>query len=215
MSATKVVEIFHQVREQLVKGELPAGAQLRDTDLAVQYGVSRNTAREVLSNMRVAGLVQHQANKGFFVAKLSQKDVEDIYQVREILELQAIERLPEASPDLRQKLFDAFKEADESSHEKDWMSYMAGSLNVHRQLVATLGSPLFDDFFSNIVAKLRIAFAEARVPDDFQQPWAERDKQIYELIAAGERFTARALLKTYLDEAKIDVLEIIQSRGRE
>lgn len=91
---------------------------------------------------------------------------------------------------------------------------MADSLIVHRRLVATLDSPLLDDFFANIIAKLRLAFAQAREPEDFQRPWAEQDRLIYEQLKSGNRKTAQALMRDYLEDSRIAVLEILQSRER-
>ncbi|BCW44710.1 GntR family transcriptional regulator [Arthrobacter sp. StoSoilB5] len=64
-----------------VSGKLPAGARLRETDLANQLGVSRVPVREAIRVLEVEGLVSTVARGGVFVASLSFKDVQDFFEV--------------------------------------------------------------------------------------------------------------------------------------
>ena len=72
-----------------------------------------------------------------------------------------------------------------------------------------IGSALLDQFFRTILAQLRLLFSAAPDERRFQLPWIERDRELYDLILAGEHRRASKKLTDSLDrseEALIDLL---------
>ena len=68
------------------RGELRPGDRIRQESLAAAHGASRAPVREALRILQADGLVTTVANTGAWVARLSQAECEEIYQVRERLE---------------------------------------------------------------------------------------------------------------------------------
>lgn len=79
-------QVAAQLREQMMSGELPAGAQLPSmAQLQVMYGVSSTVIRNALSELRRDGLVIGQQGKGVFVrdgiaATAGTADLEEVIQ---------------------------------------------------------------------------------------------------------------------------------------
>ena len=67
-------------------GELPAGARLRESDLATRFKISRTPVREVLRRLAMQGLAIHEPNHGAVVATISEDQITELYLVRETLE---------------------------------------------------------------------------------------------------------------------------------
>lgn len=78
------------LREAILDGVLPPGTWLRETDLAVELGVSRTPIREAITRLHNEGLVARTASSGAVVASLSLEDVLAVYAVREALEATAV-----------------------------------------------------------------------------------------------------------------------------
>ena len=78
------------IRDQILSGELIAGDRLRQDDLAEMFGVSTMPIREALRHLQAEGLVTFHANRGATVAKISVSEYEEIYQIREELEVLAV-----------------------------------------------------------------------------------------------------------------------------
>lgn len=74
------------VRDQIMNGEHPPGSRLVEDRLAAELGVSRNPVREALRVLQAEGFVEMIPRKGAVVASLSDREVEEIFEVRSALE---------------------------------------------------------------------------------------------------------------------------------
>jgi len=78
------------IRQLIVGGALPMGAQLSEATLAAQLGISKTPVREALLRLRVDGLIDIQPQRGTFVFSLTPRQVEEICLFREVVELTAV-----------------------------------------------------------------------------------------------------------------------------
>jgi len=81
------------LRTAIVGGELKPGQELISTELANQIGVSQATLRDAIYILSVEGLVDTVAYHVPTVAKLSKKDIEDLFSVRNMMEIFAITQI--------------------------------------------------------------------------------------------------------------------------
>ncbi|KVF77233.1 GntR family transcriptional regulator [Burkholderia sp. FL-7-2-10-S1-D7] len=80
------------LREMIVNGELQAGERLVERDLAERFGISRIPMREAIQRLEREGLLEIFRNRGAVVRMLSPSDVQEIYDMRALLEGDAIYR---------------------------------------------------------------------------------------------------------------------------
>lgn len=78
--------VFHTLREAILKGELKPGERLMELQLAAKLGVSRTPIREAIRMLEQEGLAVTVPRKGAEVAKMTEKDMEDVLQIREALD---------------------------------------------------------------------------------------------------------------------------------
>lgn len=81
--------IVEAVREAIMSGELPPEAPLRQEDLAQRFAASRPPVREALKQLEMEGLILYRARRGYIVAPLLVADVEEIFEIRSLLEVRA------------------------------------------------------------------------------------------------------------------------------
>jgi DNA-binding GntR family transcriptional regulator len=74
------------VRELVITGELGAGEQLRQRDLAVRFGVSQTPVREAMRRLESEGLLVCDTHRGFTVVTPGDGRVEENFQIRAALE---------------------------------------------------------------------------------------------------------------------------------
>lgn len=91
----RVNEIAATLRERIIRGELQPGQRLVEQTLANDLSVSRVPIREALHILRGEGFVSATPNRGMVVHPLSEQDVEDLFEVREVLEVFAVRRAAE------------------------------------------------------------------------------------------------------------------------
>lgn len=87
-----------ELRHWIVDGRLPAGERINEVHLARQLGVSRTPLREALSRLAAEGALKSVARFGFFVRPLTLEEFEQIYDIRPILDPEALRMagLPDA-----------------------------------------------------------------------------------------------------------------------
>lgn len=79
-------QAYRTIRDQILAGTLPGGHWLREADLAREIGVSRTPVRESLHRLAAEGLVLYQQNRGMQVQSWRIEDLEEIFDLRALLE---------------------------------------------------------------------------------------------------------------------------------
>jgi DNA-binding GntR family transcriptional regulator len=89
-----VLRVVDGIKQLIVSGDLLPGQQIRQEQMAATLGVSRLPVREGLRQLVADGLVTHEHNVGFAVARLSRSEFDQIYLMRRLLETEVIASLP-------------------------------------------------------------------------------------------------------------------------
>ena len=96
-SASLAEQVYETLRERLRSGAMSWDEPLREVALATQLGVSRTPVREALARLASEGLIR-VGGRSFAVPALSEEDIEEIYDLRVLLETEAI-RQAAAAPE--------------------------------------------------------------------------------------------------------------------
>lgn len=79
-------KVYHELRSDILTGIFKDKEELKETTLAKAYGVSRTPVREAIRQLALEGLVDTIPNRGAFVHSIHEKDVNDVYAMRSVLE---------------------------------------------------------------------------------------------------------------------------------
>ena len=100
------------LRQRILEGEFRPGTQLQELPLASSLGVSRNTMREAIRILSLEGLLRRSLHRGAAVSQLSLRDVQEIYQLRRMLELPAVLAARSPDPGLLEEIRSAVEQFD-------------------------------------------------------------------------------------------------------
>ncbi|WP_280438295.1 GntR family transcriptional regulator [Nocardia carnea] len=89
-----VAHVVDGIKRMIVSGELLPGQPLRQEQMAAVLGVSRLPVREGLRQLVADGLVTHEHNVGFAVARLTREEFDQVYLMRRLLETEVLRSLP-------------------------------------------------------------------------------------------------------------------------
>lgn len=89
---TLVDQSYRKLRAGIIKGEFAPGEKLRIAKLKSYLAIGPTPIREALSRLTFSGLVIAEPNRGFFVKKISEPEMKDIYEIFAEIELLALER---------------------------------------------------------------------------------------------------------------------------
>ena len=79
------------IRARILSGDLKPGQRIRQDELARSLGVSRMPVREALRKLETEGLITFYPHRGAVVCSISLEEFDEIYRIREELELLAVQ----------------------------------------------------------------------------------------------------------------------------
>jgi len=202
LSLSLADQIALELRADIIGGRLLPGMALVEVDLVKAYNASRNTIREALHRLGQEGLTRYVRNKGVMVRRLEREEVRDLFVVRRTLELQAIAGSGALTDDQAGHMQNAIEATTLAREREDWRAVATHSLLFHQRIVGLMRSPLFDEFFAQVIAQLRLVFCAAPDEQRFQLPWLERDREIYALLVKGDKPAAQEAMSVYLQDSE-------------
>jgi DNA-binding GntR family transcriptional regulator len=141
-------KIHTELRRMIIMGRLRPNEKLDIQELAEKYGSSVTPVREALQMLSQEGLVTIKARSGYFVAFVTLKELRDLLDMREILEMATIERAVERISDAQLAALDNIHSGYTGDDDESYDRYTDENHNFHmiiaeaagnRELAATLG----------------------------------------------------------------------------
>lgn len=81
--------IYSALRRRLMTGHYAPGSQLKEAEIAAEFDLSRTPVRAALSQLVAQGLLVAEANRGVFVAEWTERDLQEVFSLRRLLEANA------------------------------------------------------------------------------------------------------------------------------
>jgi len=95
---SRQADVFFSLKRDIVFGRLRANERLPEEELAVRFGVGRYVIRAALEELDRCGLIKKRPNRGAVVIAYTDGEIEELYDMRELLHRQAVERMPLPAP---------------------------------------------------------------------------------------------------------------------
>jgi DNA-binding GntR family transcriptional regulator len=206
---TTAQQLADGLSERIMAGAFGPGDRLRESAIAAELGVARNTIREAVRILELTGLVRYEVNRGAVVIAPTPENVEALYTARERLETAAAARAPR--PEQLEAITKAFGDLVKATKTGDPMKIVDRDLAFHQAIVATLDSSRLDDFYAAMTKELRFyltVLSKDETPDE-----VVADHQvIVDAIRAGDRDRAVAEIREHIDTSVQRLTQILAER---
>jgi DNA-binding GntR family transcriptional regulator len=188
---SRTVAVLEAIKHAILVGELTPGRPLVETDLATVLGVSKTPVREALKTLAGAGLVTMHAYKGAVVRTLDDEQARHIYDLRLLLEPEALARAVAARYDWQQA-HDALDRADTSA---DQAERSLANRDFHHELYAGCGNPLLVRMLDDLRDQTALVSAAAWRHDPtfppFTPSWEHEAAEHRSVLNAAEEGAAQ------------------------
>jgi DNA-binding GntR family transcriptional regulator len=187
-SRTQYVQ--EEIKRRILTGQLSPGQALVETELAAQFGVSKTPVREALKTLAGTGLVVMNHYKGVTVRMVDADMAREVYDVRLLLEPEALRRTVRRGAGL-----DAAREAlRRAGQATDTAERSLANREFHRALYLPCGNPLLGRMLDEVRDQAALVSAVAWSADPSWEREAAEHRRILRLAEQGDADgAARAL----------------------
>lgn len=207
-------KIANQLRVDIIKSKYATGDKISEKDLAQQFDVSRSSVRSALQMLASEGLLQTLPNGRRKVAGFGPRQLQDLYDIRWLMENQALELLFEKRQTVYPKLVQVlgvieqkyrYKSTDTHWHDLDVL--------FHKNLVASADNLFLSNAWESSI-QVWYALMSFQHPANqgghYDGEFFCKHRHLYELILSGDR-AAFPELKRHIQEDKESADLILRS----
>ena len=205
--------VFNTLREAILKGELKPGERLMELQLAAKLGVSRTPIREAIRMLEQEGLAVTIPRKGAEVAKMTEKDMEDVLQIRDALdELAASIACEQMTKEQLDTLTETMHEFEESTKSKDLKKIAAADVQFHDIIYQATGNPKLVNMLNNLREQMYRYRLEYIKDEDKRQILQLEHEKILAALRLRHMAEAKAVARGHIDNQEITVLKNLKER---
>jgi DNA-binding GntR family transcriptional regulator len=146
-----------RLRREILSGRIGPGERLVEEQLTRRLGISRAPLREAMRLLAQQGLVEHIPRRGARVATLSDDDVRELYEVRDVLERHAVVSMP-PGPDLA-GLRAALEVMRKATEADDRLELANAHRRFHTEVVALSGNRQLAELYSSVLVRIQLYMA--------------------------------------------------------
>jgi DNA-binding GntR family transcriptional regulator len=197
------------LRQRILNGELRPGTPLQEVPLSASLGVSRNTMREATRILSLEGLLKRSIHRGVAVSQLSLKDVQEIYQLRRMLEIPAVLAARSNHSDVLPELQNALEGYEGAVRRRDWVRAVEFDLQFHSLLIRFLHNRRLELFYQRVIGELRMGMVLVDRRHDDPGGLVPVHRKICQLVAAGKLKQCATVLARHLDDSKFRLSKVM------
>lgn len=210
---TRAGDVLLRMRSDIIGCDLKPGLKLRFEALRDRYDASFSTLREALSRLVAEGLVIAEEHRGFVVAPISAADLNDLTDVRVLMEKECFTRaIARGDDDWEAGMIAAFHRMDRLQARLGAKYYLSGEWAqlhgaFHFSLVRACGSPNLLEIRHKLYER---AHRYRRISAKFRPHWRPKEtehKAIMDALLARDAAKATKLIERHIRETTRNVLE--------
>ncbi|WP_433301815.1 GntR family transcriptional regulator [Actinoplanes sp. CA-030573] len=176
-----------RLRRDILSGRTAPGERLVEEQLTRRLGISRAPLREAMRLLAQQGLVEHIPRRGARVATLSDTDVRELYEVRDILERHAVATMPERpDPAGLRAVLDVMRRATEAG---DRLELANAHRRFHVEVVRLGGNRQLAGLYESVLVRIQLYMA-VNMQREAEAARAEdgvhRHERLFAAVEAGD-----------------------------
>ena len=205
--------IADKLRDLITRGTLPPGLQLRQMELAERFSASRVPIREALKRLSGERIVEHDPNRGFFVAALSADEARQLYRMRHLLEAEVLKTVTWPTKAELTALRQQLAEVDDALKQQDTAEW----LSRHRAFYKAIFELSPDRVLVDEVLRLIRLTDRYRALAAHALPFAERratqERRLLSVLAKRDRARLLAVFDENRTLIEAGIQQMLAARG--
>jgi len=203
---------YRTIKSKILAQEYLPGFQLKEVQISQEVGLTRTPVREAFIRLEREGLLKIFPNRGAFVTELSQKEIEDFYEVREALEVKAVSlAVRRANREELSQLGKMLNKTHQLYQRGAVKNYDDPRFDFHLELVKLSKNDKLVSGWKMLAAQLSLVRIKSSMTRKRYLTALSEHLEILNHIEAGGSKKAEKLLETHLHKSKINILSAFNS----
>lgn len=196
------------LRSLLITGQMAPGELYSAPKLAARFGVSATPVREAMLDLVSEGHIEPVRNKGFRVVALSRSELDELAEIRRLLEPPIMARVAAATPHsaaLREQveaLRPVARTIVQRAKTKDLLAYIESDTDFHLRFLALHGNAQLIQHVRDLRQRSRLFGLEEMSRNGSLVKLAAEHEQMVDAALAGDAEGMQLLVDTHLDHVR-------------
>lgn len=204
--------VFNTLRQAILKGELKPGERLMEIALADRLGVSRTPIREALRKLELEGLVVMIPRRGAQVADITEKDLNDVLEVRIALENLAILKACKCMTEEQiGKLLAAAQEFEKTTTEGNLVRMAEADVSFHDVIYEAAENVTLNQVQNNLREQIYRYRVEYLKDEEMRNQLVKEHEELYEAIKERNVEKAQEISFRHIENQRRGIIRSIQA----
>lgn len=191
--------VYQSIRKAILRGDYLPEERLTEEQLANTLGTSRTPVREALRKLEAEKIVSHIPNKGVVVSKINMDEIEDLYEIRTLVEAVIAKRAALNATFEDIKRLTELMDREEATTDPEIISDCVDKYN--RIISEIANCPQISDF-SKIIRETLSRMLVSTYLQPKRRPEAQKEhREIVAAVAAGDAELAQKLTRQHVKNA--------------
>lgn len=193
------------IRQGMVSGEIRPGEIHSAAGMAARLGTSNGPVREAMLTLVEQGIMQVVPNVGFQVTRLTEEDLDEIQQLRLMLEVPAMRTLGEAGIEGRDAEVRAHaEESAAAAAARDVPRFLTADREFHLSLLELVGNGRLVKFVATLRDQTRLYGLHHLAEEGQLEASAAEHAELLDALHAGDGERAAKVMRTHLEHIRGD-----------
>ena len=201
-------QVYKIIKDKIIWHEIKMRERIIDKKLAEKLGVSRSMVRQVLAVLAKEELLKMIPRSGFYVREITKNEIEEIYEIRKVLEIYAIKHaIPRISDRDITEVEKVFNEPKKILEKNDIKSFVKIDIKLHNLIIDNCNNSHIKkiiDKFENLVNFYR--FADQHKISRAKELYFEHF-EIFKSIKRRNIELAAELMSNHIENSKKNILK--------
>jgi DNA-binding GntR family transcriptional regulator len=195
--------VTESLRAAIIAGTLTEGTLYSAPALATAFGVSATPVREAMMDLTREGLVETVKNKGFRITAMSDRELDEITEIRLLLEPPVVGDIAGTVPPSGIKILRSLADAIvTAAREGDLTAYLTADREFHAELLRYAGNGQLVVLATDLRTRTRLYGLRTLSESNLLADSAQEHHELLDLIEAADGPAAKELMRRHIGHAR-------------
>lgn len=201
---------YDSIKAYILREDLDDKTRLTEEHLSKQLGISKSPVREALNSLHTEGLIRIEARRGAYLRRFSAKEVQNLYDLREVLEVYAV-TVAELTPGLIAELRRSTQRTRKFLRANDRLSHIEEDMRFHGLIAAATGNAELCRVLDNLQSQIWLC--RRKTYDLSSSTAPDAHQAIIDAMERDSRKEAQTAMRSHIALVRERLVEFMEGAG--